>query len=213
MTTKTTTILFQGDSITDAGRAREPDLPANTGLGAGYPGLVAAALLSREPARGYQILNRGISGNRVVDLYARWKVDALNLKPDLISILIGVNDTWHEFNNRNGVELDRYRQVAHMLLQWTHQVLPSTRIVLCEPFVLPVGAVTKEWLPEIRARQAVCAELSEEFGAPLVLFQAMFDEAVKEAPAEYWLRDGVHPSLAGHMRMADLWLRTVRDLI
>ena len=212
MTGKTTRILFQGDSITDAGRARDANLAPNTGLGVGYPGLIAATLLNRHPARGYQILNRGISGNRVVDLYARWKADALNLTPDLISILIGVNDTWHEFGSRNGVEVDRYRTVYRMLLEWTRQVLPATRLVICEPFVLPVGAVNRDWLPEIAARREICAELAQAFDAPLVSFQKLFDEAVKEAPETYWLSDGVHPTLAGHMRMADYWLRSVPGL-
>ena len=93
-------ILFQGDSITDAGRNRDADT-ANipSGLGSGYVNLIAAQLLRQHPEDNLQIYNRGISGNRIVDLYARWKVDAINLKPDLISVLIGVNDTWHEFGS------------------------------------------------------------------------------------------------------------------
>jgi len=212
MTGKINRILFQGDSITDAGRSRDANLPPNAGLGGGFPGMIAAMLLSRYPARGYQIINRGISGNRVVDLYARWKADALNLTPDLISILIGVNDTWHEFGSRNGVEVARYRTVYRMLLEWTRQVLPTTQLVICEPFVLPVGAVNRDWLPEIAARREICAELAQAFDAPLVSFQKLFDEAVKEAPETYWLSDGVHPTLAGHMRMADYWLRSVPGL-
>ena len=136
MSDKATKILFQGDSITDAGRARDAALPANTGLGLGYPHLIAGRLLSQCPKRGYQFFNRGIGGNRVVDLYARWKVDALNMRPDLISILIGVNDTWHEFGSRNGVEVDRYATVYRMLLEWTRKELPQTKLVICEPFVL-----------------------------------------------------------------------------
>ena len=213
MTGKITRILFQGDSITDAGRSREANLSPNAGLGGGYPGMIAAMLLSRHPARGYQIINRGISGNRVVDLYARWKADALNLSPDLISILIGVNDTWHEFGSKNGVEVDRYRTIYRMLLEWTRKALPATRLVICEPFVLPVGAVGREWLPEIAERRAVCAELAKAFDAPLVTFQEMFDAAVKEAPEAYWLGDGVHPTLAGHMRMAERWLQSAKDLL
>ena len=81
-----------------------------------------------------------------------------------------------------------------------------------EPFVLPVGAVNRDWLPEIAARREICAELAKAFDAPLVSFQKLFDEAVKEAPETYWLADGVHPTLAGHMRMADYWLRSVPGL-
>ena len=156
MTKSTATILFQGDSITDAGRSREPDLPPNTGLGSGYPLFVAGALLNELPGRGLRFLNRGVSGNRVVDLYARWKIDALNLEPDIISILIGVNDTWHEFGSRNGVEVPRYETVYRLLLSWTREVLPAVKLVLCEPFVLPTGVVREAWLPEIG--RASCRE-------------------------------------------------------
>ncbi len=213
MSDKTTKILFQGDSITDAGRSRDAACPANAGLGTGYPHLIAGKLLSLRPQRGYQFTNRGISGNRVVDLYARWKSDALNLAPDLISILIGVNDTWHEFGSSNGVEVDRYAVVYRMLLEWTRKALPKTKLVICEPFVLPIGAVAQAWLPEMEARRAVCAQLAGDFDAPFVPFQAMFTDAVKEAPDAYWLGDGVHPTVAGHMRMADLWIKTTQAIL
>jgi len=136
-------VLFQGDSITDAGRGRGEQEIANSslGLGFGYPLLTSARLRVMYPDADIQCLNRGISGNRVVDLYARWKMDCLNLNPDILSILIGVNDTWHEFGNRNGVEVPRYEMVYRMLLQWTKDVLPETKIILIEPFVLPFGAV------------------------------------------------------------------------
>ena len=90
-------ILFQGDSVTDCGRSRENVF--NGGLGSGYPTLIGARILADHLGEGYQIYNRGISGNRVVDLYARWKCDAIVLRPDIISILIGVNDTWHEYSH------------------------------------------------------------------------------------------------------------------
>jgi lysophospholipase L1-like esterase len=200
-------ILFQGDSITDCGRIREVENEANDNhaLGAGYVGRLAGALLSDYPAENLRIFNRGISGNRVVDLYARWKADCVNLRPDWISILIGVNDTWHEFMSRNGVELDRYEMVYRMLLEYTRTRLPATRLVLCEPFVLPCGVVTPEWEDDIRARQEVVRRLAGEFDAVLVPFQQMFDDALKEAPAGFWAGDGVHPTPAGHTRMALFW--------
>ena len=213
MSKPTRSILFQGDSITDAGRSRDANLPPNAGLGTGYPQFIAGALLSRHPGRGYRVVNRGISGNRVVDLYARWKADALNLKPDLISILIGVNDTWHEFGAANGVEVERYEVVFRMLLEWTRRTLPDVKLVIGEPFVLPVGAVAEAWLPEMAARRAVCARLAAASGAVLVPFQAMFDACLREAPAAYWLGDGVHPTVAGHQRMAELWIQTVQPLL
>lgn len=204
-------ILFQGDSITDCGRDRsaEANPNHNTALGPGYVGKIGGALLAEYPSRNLQIFNRGIGGNRVVDLYARWKFDAVNLSPDLISILIGVNDTWHEFGSQNGVELDRYEQVYRMLLEYTRARLPEVQFVLCEPFVLLTGVVTPEWQVEIAARREIVVRLAQEFGAVFVPFQKMFDEALQEAPAEYWTSDGVHPTPAGHTRMAAFWRKCV----
>ena len=182
---------------------------ANCGLGNGYAQFIAGQLTARMPERDFQIHNRGISGNRVVDLYARWKVDAINLKPDMISILVGVNDTWHEKNYSNGVEPERYGIIYRMLLEWTREALPDTKLVLCEPFVLCTGAVSADWLPEIARRGEIVRELAEEYEAVYVPFQRVFDRAATLAPDKYWLPDGVHPSPAGHQLMADAWIAEV----
>ena len=180
--------------------------PAVAGIVAAVAGLVVGALVARILSATSPLV---AIGNRVVDLYARWKGDAVNLKPDVLSILIGVNDTWHEFNWQNGVELDRYEQVYRMLLQYTLKKLPKVNLVLCEPFVLPTGVVMPEWVAEMDGRREIVARLAKEFGAVFVPFQKMFDEAMKEAPAEYWASDGVHPTPAGHSRMAKLWRQCV----
>ena len=141
---ETKVILFQGDSITDAGRNREQQGVVNGpygGTGYGYPLFASARLLADQPQAGLQFYNLGISGNRVVDLYARWKIDALNIKPDILSILIGVNDTWHEKARQNGVEVPRYEMIFRMLLEWTKKELPETKLVLMEPFVFLSEAV------------------------------------------------------------------------
>lgn len=204
------TILFQGDSITDSGRSYDTLLPnVHYGLGSGYVNLIAARLLRERPQDRLSFYNRGINGHRVVDLYARWKVDAINLKPDLLSILVGVNDTWHEFGGHNGVEPKRYEHVYRMMLAYTLEQLPGVQLVLCEPFVAVCGAVTKEWVPEIRQRQEIVRELSEEFRACLVPFQSAIDEAIDVCEPEYYLSDGVHPTTAGHQVLADCWIKTV----
>lgn len=200
------TFLLQGDSITDAGRNREND----AARGNGYPTLIAAELMYEHPGE-VCVINRGISGNRVVDLYARWKIDALNLKPDVISILIGVNDTWHEFGAHNGVEPERYAKVYRELLAWTKSALPDCKIVLCEPFVSVFSAVTEEWLPEINERRRIVKELADEFGALFIPFQSILDEAIAKSSPELILMDGVHPRLAGHQVMADAWVKAVRE--
>ncbi len=203
------TILFQGDSITDCGRSREANA-INSGLGGGYATFIAARLLAARPSDGLVFMNRGVSGNRVVDLYARIKADAINLKPDVLSILIGVNDTWHEFGGQNGVAVPKYERIYRDFLREVREALPKVHLVLCEPFVLRCGVVTADWVVEIDQRRTVVRRLATEFNAVFVPFQAMFDEAVKQAPPAYWASDGVHPTLAGHERMAQTWIESVR---
>ncbi len=215
-------ILFQGDSITDAGRGA---FGAN-GLGVGYPIFVTGKLLSAYPANGFEVVNRGISGNRCVDLYQRWKVDCLNMKPDLISILIGVNDTWHEFGSQNGVEPPRYEKVMRELLSWTREVLPDVKLVLCEPFIFSdeqAGegysqannnwAAIEAWRDEVDERRAIIKRLADEFGAVFVPFQEVLNEALKSAPAPHWLIDGVHPTTAGHALLANEWIKAAAPLL
>ncbi|MEI8248836.1 MAG: SGNH/GDSL hydrolase family protein [Lentisphaerota bacterium] len=209
---KNQVILFQGDSITDCGRSRDANVP-NAGLGGGYPFMTAAHLLCAKAEDGFKFFNRGISGNRIVDLYARWKVDGLNLNPDVISILIGVNDTWHAFGSNNGVEVPRYEQFYRMLLEWTVQTRPEAKLVLCEPFVYVCGAVSPEWVPEINQRREVVCKMAKEFDAIFIPYQEIFDAALKRAPAEYWLCDGVHPTLAGHQLMSEAWLKATAGII
>ncbi len=211
---KNPVILFQGDSVTDCGRSREEEQP-NRGLGSGYPMLVAARMTADRPAGGAAFLNRGVSGNRVVDLYARWKIDALNLCPAVLSILIGVNDTWHEVTRKNGVEVERYETIYRMLLEWTRRELPGTKLVLCEPFILEFegSAPDVAWRDEIDRRRAVVRKLAGEFDAVFVPFQQVVSDGARAAgnPALV-LGDGVHPTLTGHQMMADAWIATAGTL-
>lgn len=214
-------ILFQGDSVTDAGR---------TGcnyenLGRGYPIFVAGALLSRFPGKGFDVVNRGISGNRVVDLYQRWKVDALNLNPDVISILIGINDTWHERAFGNGVEVDRAEMVYRELVKWTLKARPEVKLVICEPFMFPVGkagegyecgknwAAPDDWEPEVDQRRAFTKKIAEDFGLLFVPFQSVLNDALKLAPAPHWLGDGVHPTTAGHALLSEAWIKAAAPVL
>ena len=203
-----TTILFQGDSITDAGRNKKDPQP-NDRLGRGYPAHVAGGLLGKHTCLGLKIHNRGISGNKVPDLAARWQQDAIDLKPDLLSILIGVNDIWHKLNGRYDGTVEDYETGFRALLQRTQKALPQTQIVICEPFVLKCGAVKDNWFPEFDQRRAVAGKLAKEFSLTFVPFQTMFDDATKAAPPEFWARDGVHPSTEGHALMAQTWREVV----
>ena len=200
-------ILFYGDSITDAGRNRETPDP-NVGLGAGYPNYAAAKLYERDPA-GYEIYNRGIGGNRIVDLYARVKMDCWNLKPDVLSILIGINDIWHEIARQNGVEIDRFETVYRMMLKETKERLPDVKIMICEPFVLS-GPSTEEQIDrfvEVKEYAKVCKKLADEFGATFVPLQKMFDENGEKYGNTVMLRDGVHPTAIGAVCLANEWIK------
>lgn len=199
-------VLFQGDSITDGNRGRSAD--PNHILGHGYVFIVAARQGAAFPAARVDFLNRGVSGNTVLDLEARWQKDTLGLKPDVLSILIGVND------NGRGVPVEQFERVYDRLIAEARAANPKLKLVLCEPFGLRVGTgrdAYETWSAGIRQRQAVVARLAQKHGAALVRFQQVFDEAVKRAPAEYWIWDGVHPTYRGHQLMADEWERVVRS--
>jgi len=204
------TIVFQGDSITDCGRSRDND----SYLGGGYVNLITARLLADRLGSTTKVYNRGISGHRVVDLYARWKIDMINLKPDVLSILIGVNDTWHHFSYNNGVEPERYREFYQKLIDWTKKDLPATKIILVEPFVLKTGVVNDDWMAEMDQRRMIVKELAKGNQLPLVELQTGLQNAADKAgdPAQI-LHDGVHPSLAGHQIIADTWLKTAGKLL
>jgi lysophospholipase L1-like esterase len=205
---KNATILFQGDSITDTDRLRNgADTVNPAALGSGYVNHIASHLLLARPSDKLTILNRGISGNRIVDLYSRWKCEGVNLKPDIISILIGVNDTWHEFSSNNGVEPQRFEHIYRMMLDYTREKLPDVQLVICEPFVLRCGVVEKAWIAEMDIRREMVKKISADYHATFVPFQSAFNEAKEKAPADYWLSDGVHPTPAGHRLMADVWLK------
>ena len=206
-----TTVLFQGDSITDCGRNRKQKQPnVARAFGTGYPLLISSKLMADHPTANLRTYNRGISGHKVPDLDKRWQSDCIDLKPDILSILIGVNDIWHKLNGRYDGTVETYETGLHALLKRTREALPKTQIVICEPFVLRCGAVNDKWFPEMDQRRAACKRVSDAMECTWVPFQTMFDEAVtSETPPAYWAGDGVHPSMAGHALMAKTWLETV----
>lgn len=209
-----TTILFQGDSITDAGRNRQQaDVPNELwALASGYAGKTAGKLLSAYPDKELQIFNRGISGHRITDLYARWRKDAINVKPDILSILIGINDLWHGFKRDDGVEAPRFDQVYRMLLDYTREQLGDIQLVLCTPFITPAGDIDDRWPPALAERQAIVKAIAKDYNAIVVDFGRLFEQLLDEAPAAYWAPDGVHPSPAGHERMSETWLAATQEL-
>lgn len=206
------TVLFQGDSITDAGRQnrKKPNPNEQASMGNGYASMAASALLTTRPELSLSIFNRGISGNKVHQLDARWQTDCLDHQPDILSILIGVNDIWHRLNGRYDGTVQRYEDDYMSLLERTRKALPDVQLVVCEPFVLKCGAVNEKWFPEFDHYRAVARKVADKQLATFVPFQEMFNRALHYAPPQHWAGDGVHPSLHGASLMADFWLQAVR---
>ena len=204
------TILFQGDSITDCGRNRE-----DKRVGRGYS-LFAASVLSCDFPGEYDIYNTGISGNRIVDVYARIKDDIINLKPDYMSILVGVNDVWHELERQNGVSAEKYEKIYDMLLEEVLAELPDIRMMILEPYVIHgTGSdpYYDEFRREVELRAAAAHRLAEKYALPFIPLQSMFDEAVENSgDATHWCIDGVHPTHAGHQMIARAWLDTFEKI-
>ena len=199
-------ILFQGDSITDGNRGRSAD--PNHILGHGYAFILAAKFGAAFPGAKLEFFNRGVSGNTVLDLEKRWQRDTRDLKPDVLSILIGVND------KGRGIPLDRYEQTYDQLLADAKAANPKLKLVLCEPFVVNHRATTPQHgspNADIVKRQEIVARLAQKHGAALVRFQAALDRATGRAPAIHWIWDDIHPTYAGHQILADEWERAVRE--
>ncbi len=193
--------LFQGDSITDADRRRDND----NNYGYGYPNLFAADVLKNRPHE-FEFINRGISGDKIVEVYARMKEDIINLKPDYMSILIGVNDVWHELNEQNGVAAEKFEKIYGMLIEELLEELPELKIIILEPFVLK-GSGTERYYDvfreELNKRATAAKRIAEKFNLRFVPLQDKFDEVSSDGDTAYWLCDGVHPTAAGHCLIKD----------
>ena len=190
------TILFIGDSITDAGR----DMNDERIMGYGYVTMTAGKIGCDYPGQ-FKMINRGISGNRSIDLYARIKKDIINLKPDYISIHIGVNDAWHELDFSNGICSEKYELILDMLIKEIKEALPNTKIILMEPFAL-LGMATEAYFDElafeVKKRAEAAARIAKKYGLPFVLLQNVLDGFVNNTSSETVLMDGVHPTCVGH---------------
>jgi lysophospholipase L1-like esterase len=205
-------VLFQGDSITDMHRKKD-DQAANSpaALGLGYPFLTVGELLYRYPGKRLKCYNKGISGNKVYQLADRWDADCLDLKPTVLSILVGVNDFWHTLVNGYKGTVKTYRDDYVALLDRTKQKLPEVKLIIGEPYAVKgVKAVDEKWYPVFNEYRQAAREIADRFGAAFIPYQDVYDKAQKSAPGSYWTVDGVHPSLAGARLMAQAWLETVK---
>jgi lysophospholipase L1-like esterase len=192
-------ILFQGDSITDCGRNREdPD-----SLGDGYVNLIMETLSDRYSQSNLKFVNRGISGDKIRDLQLRWGTDCINVKPDILSILIGVNDTLI-------TPIDQFEEGYRMLLRESTRAL-NPEIVLCEPFLL-LGD-NNAYRDDLDPKIEIVHKLSDEFCTLLLPLDKIFRDSCSNHPPEYWAPDGVHPTPAGHALIAKSWIKYVEKTL
>ena len=199
------TILFQGDSITDCHRDRND--PA--GMGEGYAMLAAKLLEKKHPGQ-FRFVNRGISGDRSVDVYERRQADIFDVKPDYISILMGINDVWHGVTHDRGVDIDTYLEVYDSLLTEIREKLPGTKVMLMEPFINE-GTATQEQMEVFEEGVAMRSEavqlLCAKHDLPFLSLQFDLYGLEEQHPAGYWTLDGVHPTLDFHQYMAEKWVK------
>lgn len=229
------TILFQGDSITDCGRYRKATdskqetlalfrdgklFKKITALGDGYPAMVAAELESKYPGK-YKYINRGVGGDRITDVYSRIVQDIINLKPDYMSLLVGVNDVWRAFDSGYGTGTARFEKIYDILLDELFTEFPDLKIIIMGPYVLPGPAAdnTPEQPDRFRKFTLAVAEmadiakkLAEKYGCPYIDLQGILDEAIKAVPVKELTGDGVHPSAKGHEVIKNEWIKAFEKI-
>ncbi len=207
MLKKDSVLLFQGDSITDTCRTDSGN-PAES-LGNGYPAMIAAKLDSDYAALSVKVINRGISGNRTWDLIDRWDTDCVDLKPDYVSLLIGVNDTWRSFDQGQITTAQQYEDNMRKLLDRIKNET-SAQIILLNPFIIDVMPDKIEMHPDLKEKQEAVYRLIKEFDVTFIDLQKIFDEMVASGtPMEKLSEDGVHPTAYGHSVIAEHWLKAM----
>ena len=210
-------ILFQGDSITDGGRLRgkENEWDLNHQMGHEYAFLINCILGTKYPGEHLEFYNRGLSGNRIADLYGRWKEDCLCMKPDVLSIMVGANDCGFTLQDHTGSEPERFEKIYQLLLEEAREANPRIRLVLCEPFTLPSGVRKtdyEDWKRVLAPLQEKTRRVAERNGAVFVPLQERFLELLQVREAEYWIWDGIHPTVCGHQVIAEQWLKYAGEL-
>ena len=208
-------ILFQGDSVTDAGRTRDT-LDPNFGLGSGYATMVAGHLSAQRDDLNFY--NRGVGGNRIADIYGRWQEDTLNIDFDVLSVLCGINDVGYRLRLNRGSDKERFRFMFDRMLYEALEKNPDTKLILMEPFVIKVPFHWERygtdiyddyeiWAHHVRENGEVVKDLAAKYGAAFVpLFDAFLTEIEGKDPARYVV-DGVHPTVIGHSLITRAWLK------
>ncbi len=209
-------ILFQGDSITDGNRLRDNEWDLNHQMGHGYAYIVNSTLGSKYPEKNLRFVNKGITGNRVSDLYGRWLEDTLKINPDILSILVGINDCEQLRYYGNGSDAVRFEKIYRLLLDDAKEKNPDIKFVLMEPFGLPVGEreeKSEEMFALLKGYQEATKRVAEDYGAIFIPLQSIFNELSEKYSPDYWSWDGVHPTVCGHGIIADMWMEKCKELI
>ena len=209
-------ILFQGDSITDGGRMKDYEHDLNHQMGHGYAYIVNSTLGAKYPEKNLKFINKGLSGNRIGDLYARGIEDAMTIRPDILSILVGINDCEQLRYYGKGSDAVRFEKIYRILIEDTLQSKPDIKLVLMEPFGLPVGERKdnfQEMYDMLKGYQQATKRIAEDYGAIFVPLQDQFFELSEKYSPDYWSWDGIHPTVCGHGIIADEWMEKCKDLI
>ncbi len=202
------TILFQGDSITDCGRNR---LEGHN-LGNGYVNLINYYIQQHLPDENITCLNRGIAGNRTGDLRKRWSRSTLSILEEVctLSLLVGVNDTWRRYDNGLITDIEEFTDNYRYLLDSVKSAKPAIEIILMSPFLLPTEPKQLEWNEDLVPKIEMVKELAREYDATYIPLQELFNQEITiEKPNCYWAYDGVHPTAKGHVLIAKEWIATL----
>ncbi len=209
-------ILFQGDSITDGNRIKTNEWDLNHQMGHGYAFLINAKLGCENPEKNYRFINRGISGNRIAHLYGRWQEDTLRYAPDIISVLIGANDCVSYLINGIGSVDDKFEKTYQLLIDYAIENNPNTKFVICEPFALPCEKSEydyNELMEILRPVQEKSRAIAEVNNAVFVPLQKKFEQSAEKYGNDYWIWDGIHPTVCGHQLIANEWLDNCKNIL
>jgi lysophospholipase L1-like esterase len=197
------TILFQGDSIPNADRsAGSTDANNADCMGYGFALFIAMKQLYANPNQGLQFYNRSFGGDTVPLLQARWQTDTIDIKPDLLSILVGINDFANDYQDPNVATI--YEQNYTALINSTLQALPNVKLVIMEPYIIADAPV-----PGFQAIRDAAAQVAQQANAIFVPLQDMLNQHISQQTATYWVKDQAHPTIAGHAAIAYQWLQYV----
>ncbi len=203
-------ILFQGDSVTESGRVRED----SASIGVGYPNVVAEVYSALYPDKNLSFVNRGISGNRVTDLLARYEEDFLAVRPDVVSILVGINDTWRRYDENDLTSEEEYYNTYKMLLERIKKDMPNTKIIMIEPFLLSTIPEYEMWREDLDPKIQKVRKLAREYAdAYLPMDGIMQSYVIKGYSDEVIAADSVHPTEVGHSIIAKEYMKVLDELL